>query len=457
MVTQLPRRPAGLCWPVVGAMLLLACGPISTALAIEWEIESVDDALLWVRDMVSVAVGADGTPYIAHDVSPEGTIHFVFRDPAGWTVEEVDGYYSSGGGAAVALDADGVPCLTYGKGNPDFEPVLLTFARRTPSGWSRTPIDKMLYDTRIALCFRADGMAVVVYTAQDSPCSMQYASQGADGTWHIVTADPDSASGYDVSMVLDDNDEPHICHWESVSGAAREAYTYREAGTWFSHVLESVGSCNVMGSGIGIDADGNVHMAWQVHQCASPGALKYAKKSASGWSTTTIHSGFSNYSAGCSLVVDRLGKPHVIYGTQGQLVGGPSQLRYAHLNDAGSWVHELVDGDGDCGETNSVAIDANGYLHVAYYAGDGYSQNGWIRYARSVEPVAPPPPAVTGDLNCDGAVNAFDIDPFVLALTSPAAYAAAFPACDYMLADIDGDGDVNAFDIDPFVALLTGN
>ena len=61
-----------------------------------------------------------------------------------------------------------------------------------------------------------------------------------------------------------------------------------------------------------------------------------------------------------------------------------------------------------------------------------------------------------GDLNCDGEVNAFDIDPFVLALTDPTGYAAAFPDCDIMLADCNGDGVVNAFDIDPFVALLVG-
>ena len=41
-------------------------------------------------------------------------------------------------------------------------------------------------------------------------------------------------------------------------------------------------------------------------------------------------------------------------------------------------------------------------------------------------------------------------------LTDPAAYAAAWPDCDVMLADIDGDGDVDAFDIDPFVELLVG-
>ena len=61
-----------------------------------------------------------------------------------------------------------------------------------------------------------------------------------------------------------------------------------------------------------------------------------------------------------------------------------------------------------------------------------------------------------GDMNCDGTVNNFDIDPFVLALTDPGAYATAFPDCDSMLADANDDGTVNNFDIDPFVAILTG-
>ena len=61
-----------------------------------------------------------------------------------------------------------------------------------------------------------------------------------------------------------------------------------------------------------------------------------------------------------------------------------------------------------------------------------------------------------GDMNCDGEVNAFDIDPFVLALADPAGYAAAWPNCDIMNGDVNGDGVVNAFDIDPFVDLLTG-
>ncbi len=52
-----------------------------------------------------------------------------------------------------------------------------------------------------------------------------------------------------------------------------------------------------------------------------------------------------------------------------------------------------------------------------------------------------------GDLNCDGAVDVFDIDPFVLALTDPAGYAAAYPDCPREHADCNGDGAVDAFDV----------
>jgi hypothetical protein len=62
-----------------------------------------------------------------------------------------------------------------------------------------------------------------------------------------------------------------------------------------------------------------------------------------------------------------------------------------------------------------------------------------------------------GDANCDGAVNSFDIDPFVLALTDPDAWVALYPNCDLLcVCDINDDGVVNSFDIDPFVAVLTG-
>ena len=63
--------------------------------------------------------------------------------------------------------------------------------------------------------------------------------------------------------------------------------------------------------------------------------------------------------------------------------------------------------------------------------------------------------AYLGDLNCDNSIDGFDIQPFVLALTNPAAYEGLYPNCNLYLADCNMDGAIDGFDIQTFVELLT--
>jgi YD repeat-containing protein len=64
---------------------------------------------------------------------------------------------------------------------------------------------------------------------------------------------------------------------------------------------------------------------------------------------------------------------------------------------------------------------------------------------------------VAADMNCDGQINTFDVDAFVLALTNPATYASTYPGCDPLNGDINGDGLLDTLDIDLFTAYLTGH
>jgi hypothetical protein len=60
-----------------------------------------------------------------------------------------------------------------------------------------------------------------------------------------------------------------------------------------------------------------------------------------------------------------------------------------------------------------------------------------------------------GDCNCDGILNATDIDPFFLAIGDPASWQATYPTCNIVCAaDINHDGAVNGADIDPFFEAL---
>ena len=59
-------------------------------------------------------------------------------------------------------------------------------------------------------------------------------------------------------------------------------------------------------------------------------------------------------------------------------------------------------------------------------------------------------------MNCDGTVNALDIEPFIEALFDPAEYRNRWPDCSVDLGDLNGDGSVDALDIEPFLGLLFG-
>ncbi|QOJ14782.1 MAG: immunoglobulin domain-containing protein [Planctomycetia bacterium] len=129
------------------------------------------------------------------------------------------------------------------------------------------------------------------------------------------------------------------------------------------------------------------------------------------------------------------------------------QWQRAPLNEPESFI-PLVDGvsngafisgaqTGDLTLTGVLPADTGIYHCLAFNAcGNVYTQPVTLRVS------------LRGDMNCDGATNNFDIDPFVLALVDPPLYEATYPGCDPRNGDVNCDGGFNNFDIDPFVTLL---
>ncbi len=93
-------------------------------------------------------------------------------------------------------------------------------------------------------------------------------------------------------------------------------------------------------------------------------------------------------------------------------------------------------------------------MHVARRVESLTSRRAGQERSSDLKPDTPPPG--TGELDCDGALNALDIEPFILALLNPPAYAAAHPDCDIALADMDCSGAADPSDVGPFVQLLLG-
>ena len=156
--------------------------------------------------------------------------------------------------------------------------------------------------------------------------------------------------------------------------------------------------------------------------------------------------------------------PDEIWGTEDDDYGDLRLQPGSPCIDAGSNfevpLDEIdVDDDGCFGERFPIDLDGNRRFFDDPATEDTGIGCGPIvdmgPYEFGAGPPSPDDPC-TGDLNCDGQVDFFDIDPFVLAVTDPAAFEEQYPECDLLNADANFDGGVDFFDIDCFVALIMG-
>ncbi len=134
----------------------------------------------------------------------------------------------------------------------------------------------------------------------------------------------------------------------------------------------------------------------------------------------------------------------------GNMIGDPGYVRAFDAADGSPLWQVNLDDNGGLNEfvwSPRFTFSPDGSTAYLTTRAGGNARNARL-YAVSLAGGAP------GDTNCDGVVDAFDIEPFILAMTDPQAYAMRFPECDLQTADVNGDGVVDAFDIEPFVARL---
>jgi hypothetical protein len=131
---------------------------------------------------------------------------------------------------------------------------------------------------------------------------------------------------------------------------------------------------------------------------------------------------------------------------QAQPMGGPADVRFGWKTSPQHWNDDAVWGMGP------EPYPGPWYELIYPPQHPLYGQSIDLAFALGSETLC----YCKGDLNCDGVVNFGDINPFVVRLSNPAAYQAAYPGCPDANGDINGDGAVNFGDINPFVALLSG-
>jgi hypothetical protein len=192
-----------------------------------------------------------------------------------------------------------------------------------------------------------------------------------DSTWtnaDTVSFVPDVSSGWQHDVAVDANDDPHVTFLVSDEGIK---YRKKTGGAWEPVELVSAAT-DPSFTAIAIDASNDPHLAYDKDDF---GAVCYRAKTTTGWQpeeTIGAGGGWNTYGASIAVVG---GDKFVAYYAEGD-------LKFA-MSTTGGWVSEDVDTAGDVGTHTSLAIDNDGYAHIAYRDAD----NERLKYAKSTEPV----------------------------------------------------------------------
>jgi hypothetical protein len=179
----------------------------------------------------TVGVGPDGKPHLAwykvEDADKNFYLHLKYAslDNGVWVVRTVDFDKQTGKYHSMAVDAQGVPHLTYDA----YVDGRLKYAIRTKDGWDIKVVQsRMINDPEYNvgmgnhLVLDAAGKAHISFYTNTM---MRYASEKAGG-WDLQTVDTIRSSGgwtsYRSSVVLDKAGNPHIIYQDG--GTVKHAF-----------------------------------------------------------------------------------------------------------------------------------------------------------------------------------------------------------------------------------------
>jgi len=217
----------------------------------------------------------------------------------------------------------------------------------------------------------AAGRGHISYCVADK--GLKYVTN-TSGEWVTATVDPvDPVNnvGSGMTLALDAAGKGHISYYDGTTFNLK--YATNASGAWVTTTIDPSNGGGWVGvASLALDAAGKVHIYYD----GANGYLKYATNASGAWLITTVASP-GNVASGGSRALDAAGKVHISFHTCVHTIKHlDCHLRYA-TNASGSWVtSDYLDSVGMWGHS-SLALDAEGKVHIGYAGPDSYS----LKYA----------------------------------------------------------------------------
>jgi hypothetical protein len=265
---------------------------------------------------------------------------------------------------SLAVAPDGSPRISYC--GPTAEGRR--FAELSATGWTVSHVDLTPGDCGPGVLVSAEGGERVVLYSSAREESVKYARLSAKG-WTTEKIDRGPVS--DLSASAEPSGRIHLCYNSYSSGLV---HTSGYEGNWSVEQIPASPGIDLTGLSCVAGPDGQLHVAI----ASSEEGLQHMKKGPEGWATETVveallPDGLTSWPSIPDLAMDRNGFLHVAYRCA-TCPGGFGGVGYS-TNRSGSWESVAVYSPGSERYVGaiSIAIDPAGDPHVTYCVESGTS------------------------------------------------------------------------------------
>jgi hypothetical protein len=296
-----------------------------------WIINTVDSHLGDYGGGNSFALDSTGIPYISYHEDPGASwldspvkcAHLVGGD---WEFETIEVGYYIGKWNSIAIDSNNRPHVSYSKehGREGESEHDLKYAYFNGTTWDIQTADSAgNVGKHNSIAIDSANHPHITYDYWDSTSSALKYAYFNGTSWYTETVDTTEGVGWFSSIALDSNDNPHIsyyCRGPDYPHIGSLKYAHWDGSVWRIRTLVS-GSVGYFNSLV-LDDNDNPHISYHHTSFDDDStALKYAYLNGR-WYIEIVDSGNWSENVGeyASIVLDSSGNPHISYTGKGGLV-----------------------------------------------------------------------------------------------------------------------------------------